>query len=317
MPKVLYTTGNLERDIFKMGEREYYSHAFSKITRTSLINVGFDADTISPDFRDIPAGISCLILADPKTRMSPLKEERIKKYLDQGGNAFILGEPGKQEMLNPLLSHLGTALDNGSLVYVSKHEVPNVLPTYFTSDLYFMSDAQGMPKLRARLNNPKYKDTVREVMHGAAAVQATSETAYTYRPLLLTREGTFNKAGRLVVDSTAPGFNPAEGDVKKTPFTVMARLTRDLANKQQRIIIAGDADCLSRLRGGVKPINISFFSWLDTNRFPVYTPMPDPTDQLFTISGKAAKTQSFFFIWILPALLLLLGIVILVRRKRK
>lgn len=317
MPKVLYTTGNLERDIYKVGEREFNAHAFNKGNRSSLINLGFDADTISPDLREIPQDISCLVVADPKTALSPLKEERIKRYLDNGGNAFIMGEPGKQEILNPLLSHIGARLEPGQLVHVTRHEVPNMLQTYFKPDLYFMYDGQGMQRLRNRMNNPKYKDTVPDVVPGAVEVQAIGGTPYQLKPLLVTKEGAFNKAGRLVVDSTAPVFTPAEGDVKKTPFTTIAIVTRNLPDKKQRILVAGDADYMSNIRNGGKPVSVGFFSWLDNNRFPVYTPMPEPLDQLFTISGKAARTQSTFFIWILPALLLLLGIVILVRRKRK
>jgi ABC-2 type transport system permease protein len=317
MPKVLYTTGNLERDVFKQGEREFHAHSLKKTNRNALINLGFDTDTIDPDLREIPAGISSLVVADPKTKLSPLKEERIKQYIANGGNVYFMGEPGKQEMLNPLLANVGVQLAPGTLVHVSKHEMPHILRSYFTPTLYFMSDAIGMEKLRARMNIPKYKDTVSESTPGAAEVQPTGQSDFTFKPLVVTREGAFNRVGKLVVDSIPPAFNPAEGDVKKTPLVAMATLTRKLGNKEQRILVSGDADNMSNLRNGGRPVPISFFSWLDDNRFPVYTPMPDPKDQLLTISGKAAKTQSFFFIWILPALFVLLGTVILVRRKRK
>ncbi len=317
MPKVLYTTGNLERDIYKLGEREYAVHALVKENRKALINLGFDADTISLDHRDIPAGISSLVVADPKTALSPLKEARIRQYLAAGGNAYILGEPGKQEMLNPLLAGIGVRLENGTLVQVSKHEMPHMLLPYYTTDLYYMADSEGFPRLRERLKNPKYKDTVKSSMSGAAEVVATGQNDYTFRPLLVTTRGVFNKAGRLVVDSTAPVFTPAEGDVQKTPFTTMATLRRKIQNREQRIIVSGDADFMSNLRGGSPDFGIAFFSWMDYNRFPVYTPVPQPLDQLLTISGNAAKVQSFIFIWILPTLLLLTGTVILIRRKRK
>lgn len=317
MPRVLYTTGNLERDIYKRGEREYNTHSLNKVNRNALINLGFDADTISPDLREIPSGISTLIVADPKTTLSPLKEERIRNYLADGGNAFILGEPGKQEMLNPLLANIGAHLGSGTLVQVSRHEMPHILVPYFKSDLYFMADAVGFPKLRERLKNPKYRDTVKTGINGAVEVVDSGQRGYSFRPLLVTLPVVFNKAGRLVVDSTAPVFTPAEGDIKKEAFTTMATLRRKMPNKEQRIIVSGDADYLSNTRGGGTNVGIALFSWMDDNRFPVYTPMPEPLDQLFTISGKTAKAQSFFFIWILPALLLLLGTVILIRRKRK
>ncbi|NML22781.1 ABC transporter permease subunit [Pseudoflavitalea sp. G-6-1-2] len=317
MPRVLYTTGNLERDIYKGGEREFMTHSINKINRNSLINLGFDADTISVDLRDIPAGISSLVVADPKTTLSALKEERISRYLQNGGNAYIMGEPGKQEMLNPLLAGIGVKLEEGTLVQVSRHEMPHMLNTCFRPDLYFMADAPGYAKLRSRMNNPKYRDTVKAMTPGAVEVQPTGQTDFTFKPLLVTLSGTFNKMGRLVTDSVAPVFNAAGGDIQKTPFTVFASVTRKLTDKEQRILVAGDADYLSNVRVAGNMIPVSFFSWMDHNKFPVYTPRPDPIDQLFTVSGKAAKVQSVFFIWVLPAVLLLLGSIILIRRKRK
>ncbi|HVK49947.1 MAG TPA: Gldg family protein [Pseudobacter sp.] len=317
MPKVLYTTGNLERDIFKYGEREYASHALSKINRYSLINLGFDADTISPDLREIPSGIATLVVADPKTTLSPVKEARISKYLADGGNAYMLGEPGKQDMLNPLLANIGTRLENGTLVHVNRHEMPHMLGTYFTHDLYDMADAPGHARLKMRLQNPKYADTVKDGMAGAAELQATGQSGFTFKPLMITKEGAFNKVGRLVVDSVPPVLNEAEGDVKKTPFTTMGTFTRKLSGKEQRILVSGDADYMSNVRFGGKSHGIVFFSWMDNNDFPIYTPRPDPVDQLFTISGKTARAQSLIFIWILPSLILLLGTVLLIRRKRK
>ncbi|MGN6420264.1 MAG: ABC transporter permease subunit [Pseudobacter sp.] len=317
MPKVLYTTGNLERDIYKYGEREYAVHTLIKTNRNSLVNLGFDADTISPDNLEIPAGIAALVVADPKIKLSPMKEERIGKYLADGGNAFILGEPGKQDMLNPLLANIGARLENGTLVHVNKHEMPHILGTYFTHDLYDLADAPGYGKLKKRLENPKYKDTVKDAMAGAAELQSTGQAGYSFKPIMLTKEGAFNKVGRLVVDSVAPVLNEAEGDIKKTPFVTMGTFTRKLPNKEQRILVSGDADYMSNGRSGGKSHGIAFFSWMDNNDFPIYTPRPDPLDQLFTISGKTAKAQSLFFIWILPSVILLLGTVLLIRRKRK
>lgn len=317
MPKVLYTTGNLERAVHKQGEREYHVHSLSKVNRFSLVNLGFDADTISPDQREIPAGISTLVIADPKTAFSSLKEKRIGQYLSDGGNAFILGEPGKQDMLNPLLANIGVRLENGTLIQVSKHEMPHMLVPYYKPDLYYLADPPGFARLRDRLKNPKYKDTVKVGMVGAAEVVGFDQGGYSFKPLVVTKPGVFNKVGKLVVDSVAPVFTPAEGDVQKTPFTVVATVRRKVQNREQRILVSGDADFLSNRRGAGGYNALSMFSWMNDNHFPVFTPMPEPLDQLLTISGKAAKTQSFVFIWILPALLLLTGSVILLRRKRK
>ncbi|ULT41605.1 hypothetical protein KRR40_44580 [Niabella defluvii] len=39
---------------------------------------------------------------------------KLEKYMDNGGNMFILGEPSKQGTLNPLLQKLGFSYYQGS-----------------------------------------------------------------------------------------------------------------------------------------------------------------------------------------------------------
>jgi len=47
LPRFYFVTGDLERNIYKSGEREYRYNSIDKTNRWSLINVGFDADTLS------------------------------------------------------------------------------------------------------------------------------------------------------------------------------------------------------------------------------------------------------------------------------
>ncbi|HSC39567.1 MAG TPA: Gldg family protein, partial [Chitinophagaceae bacterium] len=102
LPKILFVSGDLERSIYKNGEREYRFHSIAKDYRFSLINLGFDADTINLARTDIPADVTALVLADPKTVLSDVSLAKLRQYIDNGGNLLVLGEPGKQHVLNPL-----------------------------------------------------------------------------------------------------------------------------------------------------------------------------------------------------------------------
>ena len=97
----------------------------------------------------------------------------------------------------------------------------------------------------------------------------------------------------------------------------MLALTRKLTNREQRIIICGDADILSNLRSGGSGLGRSLYSWLDDNDFLVYTPRPNPADNLLSISSNGAKALAIVYTWVLPALVLVLAILLLIRRKRK
>lgn len=311
LPKVRYLTGDLERDIDKSGEREFQYHSANKNNRYSLINNGFDIDTLSLDYQDIPADVRILVLADPKSALSAAAMDKLHRYIDQGGNLLILGEPGKQQMLNPMLQQLGVRLTEGTLVEVTKNEMPHMVRPYVTKP-FGLSLAEERDLMMYR----DVPDSLKMTMPGAVGIERTGDSLFTARPIMIGSPQTWLKAGKLVVDSTPPVFTPQEGDRKGT-FTTMLALTRKLTNREQRIIVCGDADILSNLRSGGAGLGRSLYSWLDDNDFLVYTPRPNPADNLLSISSKGAKTLAIVYTWVLPALVLVLAILLLIRRKRK
>jgi ABC-2 type transport system permease protein len=112
-------------------------------------------------------------------------------------------------------------------------------------------------------------------------------------------------------------FAEAEGDFKLDSFTTAVSLSRQVGKKEQRIIVCGDADFLSGLRGSGGNLGLAYYSWLVDNRYPIYMPRGMPKDVLMTISVARAKIEKIVFIWILPGLILLLATILLIRRKRQ
>lgn len=314
MPTVLYTTGNLERNIYKSGEREYNLHSKNIGNRYSLVNLGFDADTISLNNREVPPGTDILVLADPKTALSPVMQQRVNQFIANGGNMMFLTEPGKQQMLNPILQPLGLSLMNGTLVQLSKNEMPHMVVPYTTLTAANMADESLLIKLR----NSKGKDSVKLVFPGAAPVTWQDSSSWTVRPIMLTTPGAaWLKMGHLVTDSAAPVFSPQEGDLRMNSFPVAVQLSRKNGHKEQKLAVFGDADFMSNLRGGGDYICRAAFSWLNNNDFPIYAPRTLPIDNLLTISNTAARTMELIYTWVLPAVVLIFAIVLLIRRKRQ
>lgn len=317
-PKVYYLTGNLERSIFKTGEREYSDQTTDKGGRASLVNEGFDVDTLSLENRDIPADIAALVIADPKTELSPKTLGKVQQYIEHGGNLYILGEPGKQAILNPVLKPLGVQLRSGTLVQLSKNETPDKIRGYGTDAVLDLADLNGFKRLKQRRAERNFDDTVGVPMFGAAAIAYQANGRFKITPLAKTvDQATWLKAGRLVTDSVPPVFSPQEGDIKEPSFVTGVQLTRQLNHKQQRIIVFGDADYLSNLRVGKGMEELAYYSWLDYNEYPVFVePAPVPDTKL-TITDTGVTFERIFFVWILPGALVLLAAILLIRRKRK
>ncbi|MFX1708938.1 Gldg family protein [Chitinophaga sp. CC14] len=316
LPKNLYLTGNLERSIIKRGEREFRFHTIEKTNRNSLINLGFESDTLSLDHADIPANITTLVLADPKTELSATTMSKLKQYIDKGGNMFIVGEPGKQQMLNPLLAQLGVRLMDGTLVQLSKDEMPHMVLPFITPTAANLADEPFLLILREAYK--EHGDSLFMTTPGTTAFAYADTGAFVIKPLLQTLENrAWLKAGTLVTDSTPPEFNPGEGDTQAKAYANYISLERKVNNKDQRIVLGADADMMSNLRQGGSFLGKGFYSWLDDNHYPIYTPRPKPLDSLFTISSAGAAMLKIVYVWVLPGAVLLLAIVLLIRRKRK
>jgi ABC-2 type transport system permease protein len=316
MPRVAFVSGELERSIYKKGEREYENHTTKRISNGSLINIGFDVDTLNLQGQDIPAGVSVLVLADPKMELSPVVQEKIRAYIEQGGNMLIMGEPGKQYVLNPILRQLGVQLLPGQLVQPSVNETPDKVKEYYTLPSYDLADEHSLLVHRHLVEN-HVVDSAGMDMPGVTGIQFAKDSGFTMKPLLLTDSNrSWQRVGKLVIDSTAPVFDLRGGDQNGMSFRTAVQLSRRINGKEQRIVVAGDADFAGNSRSRSEYVR-SIYSWLCDNAFPVYTPFPYPRDKQVILSVSWVKGQTIVYIWILPALLLVLGTTLLVRRQRK
>lgn len=317
IPKVYATTGNYERSILKLGEREFSTYSIQKLSRGALINHGFEFDTLNLNTQDIPADADALVLADPRTMLSDAATNRLKQYIDQGGNLMIMAEPGKQQVLNPLIKPLGAELLPGTMVQISTHETPDKITPFVTMDHTWLLKQKNQFSLSVRKAFEAGDST--KVLHpGAAALSYTGDAFKVKRLMVSGPKGlAWIKAGQLVTDSAPPVMVPAEGDYKLDSFTVALALSRQVGNKEQKIAITGDADFASNIRTTSQLLAANYVSWLTEEAYPIHIFAIPPTDTLLTISLKAAEAQKIILVWILPLVVLILGTVILLRRKRQ
>ena len=317
IPKIYFLTGQLERSIYKKGEREYFSHSISKENRQSLINLGFDADSLNLSQSDIPASTSVLVVADPRTVFPDTVLSKLQQYIRSGGNMLIMGEPGKQHVLNPLLSETGVQLMDGQLVQLHKNATPEKIVGELQKEATDLAGEEWFRYHKHLFSLGIKKENISYMSAGVAALSVTEKNDFAIKPLVMTPPGkVWLKAGKLVTDSSAPVFNEQEGDKKENKFAVAVQLTRMINQKEQRIIVAGDADMLSALRE-FEVLTRASYSWTSYNKFPVYTPVPYAKDNKYNITVTLASVQKTIFIWIVPALILIAGTLILLRRKRK
>ncbi len=102
-------------------------------------------------------------------------------------------------------------------------------------------------------------------------------------------------------------------------------MNRPVNGKEQRIIVASDADFLT------KPLLIAswvhdrynyhfgvwFFNYFTYGQFPPNILRPPSLDNSFKIKVENLPLQKIILYWVIPALLAVVGSIILIRRKRK
>lgn len=191
LPHIAFLTGDLERDINKMGNRDYRALTNLNLFRNSLVNHGFDVSELSLESQDIPAEVSTLVLADPRLVLRPATLAKLKKYIDQGGNLLIAAEPGKQEILNPVLAQLAVQLMPGKLIQQSEEQAPDLVSA--TLSKFAASFTKTLAK-RLERGEMVY-------MPGTAAITYRKDGPFAIQPLLTSIDTlTWNKMKALGLD---------------------------------------------------------------------------------------------------------------------
>lgn len=314
LPRIAFITGHLERAPYKTGDRDYKMVAAEKTFRFALINQGFDTDTLDLVHNDIPAGLTALVLADPKMALDSNAIRKLRRYLDEGGNLLVAGEPGKQPVLNPLLGTLGVQLMDGMVVQPTPQFSPDLVQTTITP-----AAAAFTHSLQLQLD-----DSLPVVMNGAAAISYSSSNGFHVTPLLLNNPGkTWLRKTPLVTDSAAISYQPELGDQQGT-LPLAIGMERNINGRRQRIVICGDADFMSNTELGrynIKSANFYFntalFSWLSNGEFPVDTSRPKDQDNRIRIDSGQLALLRILLAWVIPGIILVFAAILLIRRKRK
>ena len=311
---VSFVTGHYERSPFNFTAREYMFHTNYKETPRSLINNGVDTDTISLATGDIPKDLDLLVVADPKSAYSPVEQQRLISYLDKGGNALIFAEPGKQHILAPVMKEIGVQLDDGIIVRPSKHEMPHLFINSLNRAGNFLANEPQMEMFQAQGEGGG-----KVYNEGMLNLSYREINGFRVEPVITVRgdANTWIESGLMAVDSAPPVYTAAEGDVQKTEYVIALKLTRNINNREQRIIVAGDADFMSMHRLKNISIDLAFYSWALYNKYPYYANFPMAQDRFLKLTPASAGLLFKIYVYLIPSLLLLTAIVLLVRRKRK
>ena len=313
LPLVGFVKGHGERDIKRESDRDYKHFSQDKPFRYALINQGFDITEVDLH-QGIPSNVRILVIADPRRTLSTEETEVLNSYISQGGNLFIAGEPKQQAIMNPLVEQFGVQFMPGCLVKPTENFAADLItsnPTDRATALSYIFE--GMQQMGNTISMP-----------GATGLTYSTDKGFTVTSLFTSDStGSWNELQTTdFVEDTAQ-LNPELGEIERSYVTSVA-LSRKVGEKEQRIIIISDADCISNteiemMRRGINARNYSFvrgaFSWLSYEEAPIDVRRLIPPDNEVYIEKRGMKITKHAMVEGLPGLLLVLALLIWVRRR--
>ncbi len=313
LPVVGFLTGHGERNYNHDKDRDYSSFANDKKFRYALMNQGFDVEYVTLD-KPVRDDINIMVIAESREPLTEAENAVLQQYVDRGGNLFILGEPKRRETMNPLFAKFGFELMEGQLVKQDSNLQADVIVSRPTPEADSIAYDFGTMYRREQVI----------ASQGVTGLRQIEDKGYKVTELFKSDTvGSWNELETTdFVDDTIR-LNPAIGEVEQS-YPTMVALSREINGKEQRIILSGDADCISNgeLMGGRRGINASNFSiitggffWLSDNEVPIDVRRPPMPDRDIYIGGTGAGIMKWSLVLVLPVLLVGCGILIWVRRK--
>jgi ABC-type uncharacterized transport system involved in gliding motility auxiliary subunit len=303
---IVFLKGHGERP--SSGETNHGLGAFSK----ELERKGLNIQAISLVESEIPSNTNLLVLASPRSTLLPGEMKKLQYYIENGGNLLWLSEPGTPPGLEPLAEQLGVNFLPGMVVDATTQMFGIENPTFVV--------ITGYP--RHDISSEMTKVTV---FPEAAGLETTDSAAWTAIPLLTTLEHSWTEIGEIEGEIR---FDQ-DSDERAGPLDIGVVLTRSLADEteeadasipNQRVIVIGDGDFLSNTylgNPGNLDLGLNIVRWLSHDDATIDIQVKSAPDTTLILGKVAQAVIAIGFLIGLPLLLLLIGIIIWLRRRRR
>ncbi|MFS4466832.1 Gldg family protein [Maribacter sp. 2210JD10-5] len=299
--EVVFTKGHGERNPNAASDRSYGQSMTKADYRYALIHNGFNFSQVDLSQDEIPGETDVLVIADPTTAFTEEELFKIKMYLGKGGNALVLAEPQHREVLLPLADHLGVTFVDGQL----QQDLPDFEPEFVLTDL--------SPKVGELSKELTEIIGINKISQPTVmGLEADSQSAFKASPIFVTD----------ATNTKTMGDSIPERPIATATALLMTK--ESSGKKQQRIIFSGDADWLSNMEYNRQYVpsllnNImatELFGWLVNNNYPIDTNRPAVNDLSITLDSKGKLFSKIILMGIVPGIVLVMGILILMKRRK-
>jgi ABC-type uncharacterized transport system involved in gliding motility auxiliary subunit len=258
----------------------------------------------------VPQHTDLVVLASPALALPAGAVKALTDYVQTGGNLLWLSEPGNDDLgLRPLADALGVRVLPGVLVDGSGAALGLNDPRMIVLGDY---PAQAITR----------GFTLTTLFPQASALAQLTRSGWAVKPFL--RSGPQSWTEFHPIDNAQPSsirYDAAAGEFKG-PLDfgfALSRLSPSPDKSEQRAAVVGDGDFLSNTylgNGGNRALGERLFDWLLGDDALVNLPPRGAPDRVLRISQGELNAVTIGYLAVLPLLLLLIGGLIVWRRRR-
>ena len=280
---------------------------------SNLLKEGYRIQPINlAETKVIPDNTKILIIAGPTNDYLSNEIEIILNYINNGGNLFWLHEPGPLYNLDKLAEKLSIEFHKGIIIDTVGQEIGIQDPTitFITKSLY--------------RKHPVTKDfDFVTLFPMAGGIKPIKSEMWDIKTILSTGKHTWSETGKLKGEIE----NNIDTEIQG-PLTLGLSLQRkleveendELVTKEQRIIVMGDGDFLSNTyfsNNGNGELGSRIISWLSNDDDFVKIVSKTATDTQLKTPFIILGVLGVVFLFLIPIILVSIGILIQIRRKKQ
>ncbi len=274
--------------------------------------------------QSIPQNAAFVVIASPQQDLLPGEVDVLKRYVEQGGNLLWLQDPGGLHGLQGLEELLGVQVYDGTIIDANEAlqmllgiNHPAVVPVVDYGRSEIVQKLDGVQTLFPFATMVS-RDPLAGDKEGALVWQA-DEFLNTLPTSWLETSGTLEGAVK---------FDEGSGD-QAGPLPIGIALTRtldgdeskpDSKSRQQRVVVVGDSDFMLNSfvgHGANLDLATNIFNWLSADDKLLEVPLNRAPDTQMDMSETTGFVLGSFFLFILPIGLLLAGVIIWWRRRKR
>ena len=259
----------------------------------------------------VPEHTDLVVLASPTLALAPGAVRALVDYVGNGGNLLWLTEPADNDLnLAPLADALGL------------HVLPGVLVDGSGAALGLKD-----PRMIALGAYPPHAITrgfqLTTLFPQAAALAQVSRNDWAVQGILQSGPQSWTEFQPIDNANSSTIRYDADAGELKGPLDfglALSRLSPSPDKSQQRVVVIGDGDFLSNTflgNGGNRALGERVFDWLLGDDALVSLPPRGAPDRVLEISQTELNVLSLGFLVALPMVLLLIGGVLVWRRRRR